>query len=392
MRPGNPTVSGSICFKKTSMNHSKRIPFLLVTVVASLTAAASPLLDSIGAGRRIFIAHRGVNLRSTIAGENSTEAIALASRAGFDAIETDVRLTADDSLVIMHDATLNRTCLNSDGSEIKDKTPVENVKWNDLRNRYILKADSESNRSKIPSLKEYLEVCKRNNLLVFIEPKLTDETGRYYRRIIKTADEVLGRGNYIITSNNRANEIIRDSLGVVDIPLMGILYQTTFDRIERLGNVIMAVSATRFSKDDYAANISKSKQNGLLRESHADKFKHFDMINHNDVNIISTDFLAPDNDSLEGETLLDVSETDLFGSPIEFCNAGLKPVEFGALYIEFDIEGDATVTLGRQKFEVTDGKKLRHQVMLYNEIPTFSIDPESGSVRISDLKLKLIKF
>ena len=39
--------------------------------------------------------------------------------AGFGAIETDVRLSADGALVVMHDSTLNRTCLHADGTDRK---------------------------------------------------------------------------------------------------------------------------------------------------------------------------------------------------------------------------------------------------------------------------------
>lgn len=52
------------------------------------------------------IAHRGA---SHVAPENTLRAIHEALRAGSDVVEVDVRLTADDALVLMHDATLERT-------------------------------------------------------------------------------------------------------------------------------------------------------------------------------------------------------------------------------------------------------------------------------------------
>lgn len=100
---------------------------------------------------RQFIAHRGVHLRSTLAGENSLEAIRYARRAGFSAIEMDVRLTADGRLVVMHDETLNRTCLNADGSKLEKAVPVALVPFSELRTKYVLKADAQHDRVPIPT-------------------------------------------------------------------------------------------------------------------------------------------------------------------------------------------------------------------------------------------------
>ena len=40
---------------------------------------------------------------------------------------------------------------------------------------------------------------------------------------------------------------------------MGILYQTTFERIEALGDVIVAVSATRFDEANYSRQVARAK-------------------------------------------------------------------------------------------------------------------------------------
>lgn len=56
--------------------------------------------------RPIIVAHRGL---SAAAPENTLAAFALAIEEGADAIEFDLRLTADGVLAVIHDATLNRT-------------------------------------------------------------------------------------------------------------------------------------------------------------------------------------------------------------------------------------------------------------------------------------------
>jgi len=55
--------------------------------------------------RPLVIAHRGGAL---LAAENSAEAFRLAAAARADAVETDVRMTADGALVCLHDADLQR--------------------------------------------------------------------------------------------------------------------------------------------------------------------------------------------------------------------------------------------------------------------------------------------
>ena len=63
----------------------------------------NPLLDP---AARLVIAHRG---SSAEAPENTLPAFEAAVARGADAIELDVRLTADGAPVVIHDATLDRT-------------------------------------------------------------------------------------------------------------------------------------------------------------------------------------------------------------------------------------------------------------------------------------------
>jgi glycerophosphoryl diester phosphodiesterase len=60
-----------------------------------------------GLDKPLVIAHRGGAL---LAAENSAEAFRAAETAGADAVETDVRVTADGVHVCVHDADLQRLC------------------------------------------------------------------------------------------------------------------------------------------------------------------------------------------------------------------------------------------------------------------------------------------
>ncbi|MGM7679107.1 glycerophosphodiester phosphodiesterase family protein [Microbacterium sp. A94] len=120
---------------------------------------------------RRFIAHRGVHLGSTIAGENSLEAVRLARRAGFACIETDVRLTSDGVAVVLHDESLNRTMTTKSGHDLDALVLISEVPFARLRSDYRLRARKHEDRMRIPTLEEYLAECASARLLPFIEAK-----------------------------------------------------------------------------------------------------------------------------------------------------------------------------------------------------------------------------
>lgn len=354
---------------------------------------------------RLFIAHRGVNMGYTIAGENSLEAVKLAKRAGFQCIETDVRITADSVMVTIHDHTLNRTCTNIDGTKLSEKVYVSELSLGELKTNFRLKATESVNRTTIPTLREFLVECKQNELKPFIEPKLYDKTGQHYKKIVEVADEVMGKNNYIITSNNRANEIIR-KLGLNEVPLMGILYQTTFEKIESLGNIIMAISTSRFSVEDFDFYVSKAKESGFQTESHADNFKRFAMINNNEIDYISTDFLAPDiiDNSL---LLIDYKEFTDFEYNGKIADGAIQlsvdnvftlknelpQVHFGGVYLELEVKGKCDVVLANQRFTIenSETESYKHQLMLYNSTPPFRITSKD-KCEINNVRLRLAEF
>ena len=77
------------------------VNFMLISV-NFITAQDSPEI----------IAHRGAK---SLAPENTISAFAAAIDMGVDYIELDVRKSLDDSLMVMHDATVNRTTNFSGG-------------------------------------------------------------------------------------------------------------------------------------------------------------------------------------------------------------------------------------------------------------------------------------
>jgi glycerophosphoryl diester phosphodiesterase len=107
----------------------------------------------------LTVAHRALHTQYP---ENSLAAIQHSIDAGLDMIEIDVRRTADDVLILMHDATVNRT---TDGEGQVRELTFEQIKKLTLRTE-----DNQSINHPVPSLEEVLSMAK-NHILVDLDIK-----------------------------------------------------------------------------------------------------------------------------------------------------------------------------------------------------------------------------
>jgi glycerophosphoryl diester phosphodiesterase len=146
-----------------------------------------------------FIAHRGL---SDKAPENTVKAFELAGKAdGFWGMETDVRVTQDKKLVLFHDDTLERMCGDSQSIESMTFDEVRKVKITNGNNYELYKKEVSATR--IPTLEEYLQVCKKYNLVPMIEIKYIyndEEQQREELNLIYTSvKEIMGTKQVIFT-------------------------------------------------------------------------------------------------------------------------------------------------------------------------------------------------
>ncbi|HEX9067655.1 MAG TPA: glycerophosphodiester phosphodiesterase family protein [Ktedonobacterales bacterium] len=105
----------------------------------------------------VCYAHRGA---SAYLPENTLPAFRLAHVLGADGFECDVRMTADEALVIIHDATVDRT---TDGSG-----RVASLTLASLR---ALNAGTKKRPAPIPTLAETLALARELNMRVNLELK-----------------------------------------------------------------------------------------------------------------------------------------------------------------------------------------------------------------------------
>ena len=101
--------------------------------------------------KNIYVAaHRGASASHP---ENTMEAFRAAIEMGVDQIETDVRITADGELVLIHDATVDRT---TNGTGKVAQMTLAELKALDAG----CKKDPKFTGAKIPTFRELLELVK----------------------------------------------------------------------------------------------------------------------------------------------------------------------------------------------------------------------------------------
>ena len=96
------------------------IIFLIFALHRLMTIHLQPVKPALDHDRPLLFAHRG---GSALAPENTLPAFLNGVRLGADALELDVRLTADDQVVVFHDESLERTTNGS--GKVRDHALAE---------------------------------------------------------------------------------------------------------------------------------------------------------------------------------------------------------------------------------------------------------------------------
>jgi glycerophosphoryl diester phosphodiesterase len=137
----------------------------------------------------LIAAHRG---GAAVWPENSLAAFRGAIALGVDALEFDLHLTADDEVVVIHDATLDRTTTG--------RGPVRSTSMVQLRAVRLRDARGVVTEDSVPTLAEVLDLARPTSMALLPEIKL-DFAGRAYpeieRRVVEQlhARGLLGRAS-----------------------------------------------------------------------------------------------------------------------------------------------------------------------------------------------------
>ena len=144
------------------------------------------LLSSFLSAETKIIAHRGFSAKAP---ENTLIAFKKAIRSGADYFELDVHKTADDSVVVIHDSSIDRVCSNGLSGKIADMSFAET---RDVRMGYPKKFGKRFRRASIPTLKEAL-ACAKGKIKVCVEIKVSNVEASVIKTInnLQMNDEVI---------------------------------------------------------------------------------------------------------------------------------------------------------------------------------------------------------
>jgi len=132
----------------------------------------------------IIMAHRGAR---NVWAENSLLGFKRVIEAGFTAIEFDLHLTDDGTLVVMHDATLDRTT---------NATGPTRALTDESRKSVLLKDESGALTSEhIPSFEEALDLFEAHpEVMLYVEIKADEAYRSYPGMVAKVAAALAARG------------------------------------------------------------------------------------------------------------------------------------------------------------------------------------------------------
>ena len=182
----------------------------------------------VNSGNTKMIAHRGMSGLET---ENSLPAFVAAGNRSYFGEECDIHVTADEQIVVIHDENTGRVALQNINVE---KTTLDEIRRVQLRDFNRENKDSTETRADlvIPTMKEYITVCKKYGKVCVIELK-----NRFERNhIIQVIDEIKSLDyldDVIFISFSYENMVdLRELLP--DQPLQFLISEFTDDLLDKL--------------------------------------------------------------------------------------------------------------------------------------------------------------
>lgn len=186
----------------------------------------------------VFFAHRG---DSAHAPENTLAAFRSAVEQAANGIELDIQLTADNEIIVMHDATLQRT---TNGSGYVHGKTLSHIRSLDAGMWF----GSEFRGERIPTLREVLEILPRGMILdIEIKPR----SGRGHsgkklaRRLIELLKEFHREENVLVTSfSDEALEYVRQESAILHLGFLQHGRQTK----KRVESIIHRIDVTWYAQ------------------------------------------------------------------------------------------------------------------------------------------------
>ena len=188
MPSGSYVLEGSIYHVKFSKTIASGVAYIKVgygsygdgkIMVTKNSIPSGWLPAAVDMGTRLYNVADSYNLRGfahcgkkELAPENTVKSFMLAAQEGYTMVETDVRFTSDNVPVLLHDATINRTARNADGTELSSDVYIHEITYAQAYEYdFGIWKGSEFAGTKIMRFDDFIVLCKRLNLYPAIEIK-----------------------------------------------------------------------------------------------------------------------------------------------------------------------------------------------------------------------------
>ena len=222
-----------------------KIKTTILALVALLFAFEGVAQVQLPKGRNLNFglqAHRGLSNQFP---ENTVLAFREAGKVPcFFGMETDVQMTKDGVLVCMHDSTIDRTT-NGTGK-------VSDYTWKELRKFWIDGGtgwdEKYAQKLRVPTFKEYLKVCKKANLVPYVELKLINSEG--IKKTVEMLHKMGFEGKYVLTSFKW--RYLKEAAKYSNAPLEFMHKRYTpeiVDKLKGVKNAVIRPSARRTTKE-----------------------------------------------------------------------------------------------------------------------------------------------
>ncbi|MGL5380288.1 glycerophosphodiester phosphodiesterase family protein [Clostridium sp.] len=312
---------------------------------------------------QFIIGHRGI---PSLAPENTMSGYKKAFELGADVLETDIYLTKDNQIVIMHDGTIDRTTTGT--GNVEDYTMAE------LKEFYANDQFPEAYPDeRIPSLEEMLDEFKAKDVDIFVEVK------SYKPEIISVLVDLLKEKDMvdqvsIITFSDAQAKLMREAMPEISVGYLSSAGNNgkPYDYLRNTLKTIQPMGTT-FNTSYAMLNkeyLNIAKQRGLTMwpwtyRKEADLAKHFTMGIHGlttdytqwisnkelridgekseynltingveEVNGITTDYIGNEN-NVQGEIVVIEG-----GENIEVNGNQVKGIKSGEAYVQIKYTGD----------------------------------------------------